>query len=71
MTFAQKRLIAIITAYGENAEYWPVVNDWIKGDTACRPFPLALRNINRTVSALLRAKVVTINDDGYFQLVRR
>jgi hypothetical protein len=70
LTPAQQRLLDEIRTQGGadgGAEYWPVVNDWVRdaGPAAA----LALRNINRTVAALLRAGVVTIGeDDGMFHL---
>ena len=68
MTTAQARLLAIIRQYGECAEYWPVVNDWVndKGPTKA----LALRNINQTVAALLKSGHITIDDDGVFHIVK-
>lgn len=73
MTPAQKRLIDEIRQQGGNdggAEYWPVVNDWVKdaGPAAA----LAFRNINRTVAAVIRDGYVTIDDDdGLFHLTER
>lgn len=69
MSPAQMRLVETIRAYGgadDGAEYWPVVNDWVKDSGRAKA--LALRNINRTVDALLRAGVVRIDDDGLFHL---
>lgn len=71
MTTAQRRLIDVIRAYGgapgeQGAEYWPVVNDWVRDrGPASR---LALHNINRTVAALIDAGQITIDDDGLFHL---
>lgn len=69
MTAPQRRLVDIVRAYradGTCAEFWPVVNDWVRdaGPSAS----LALRNINRTVDALTRAKVLCVTDDGLFEL---
>jgi hypothetical protein len=66
MTTAQARLIAVIQSYGDCAEYWPVVNDWVKDAGPAKA--LALRNINRTVDALIRAGHCWIDDDGCFRL---
>jgi len=68
MTHAQRRLIELIRSYGASAEYWPVVNDWVKDAGPAKS--LALRNINRTVDALVRGGYVTIDDDGLFHLTR-
>jgi hypothetical protein len=71
VTPAQRRLVAAIRAAGDGAEYWPIVNDWLRevGADAGRAQSLALRNINRTVAALLKAGVITIGeDDGCFHL---
>lgn len=68
ITAAQQRLLQEIRTQGGaeegGAEYWPVVNDWVKGGPG-----LALRNINRTVEALIRAGRITIDEDGYFHIV--
>ncbi len=66
MTPAQRRLVETIRTYGDCAEYWPVVNDWVRdaGPAAA----LALRNINRTVAALVRDGYVSIDEDGLFHL---
>lgn len=73
LTAAQRRLVDVIKAYGgsdeDGAEYWPVVNDWVKDRGRAKA--LALRNINRTVAALERRGVVTIDEDGMFHLVER
>jgi predicted transcriptional regulator len=66
MTPAQRRLLDIIRRHGDVAEYWPVMNDWVRD--AGRAKSLALHNINRTVDALLRAGLVTLDDDGLFHL---
>ncbi|HEY6362263.1 MAG TPA: hypothetical protein VIX63_14215 [Vicinamibacterales bacterium] len=66
MTPAQRRLLGVIRAYGDAAEYWPVVNDWVRDAGPARS--LALRNINATVAALIRDGYVTIDDDGFFHL---
>ena len=66
MTAAQRRLVDTIRAHGEYAEYWPVVNDWVRDAGPARR--LALRNINRTVDALVRGGYVTLDDDGLFHL---
>jgi hypothetical protein len=68
MTPAQRRLVDIIRAHGGadeyGAEYWPAVNDWVREPARA----LALRNINRTVDALIRNGVVTLDDNGCFHL---
>ncbi len=69
VTAAQQRLIDQIRAQGGDdggAEYWPVVNDWVRD--AGRAKSLALRNINRTVAALLKRGTITIDEDGLFHL---
>jgi len=66
MSPAQKRLVEAIRSYGDPAEYWPVVNDWVRDSGRAKS--LALRNINRTVAALLRDGIVTLDDDGYFHI---
>lgn len=68
MTPAQKRLVDIIRSYDDCAEYWPVVNDWVKDKGPAGS--LAFRNQERTVAALLRSGVVTI-EDGLFRLTER
>jgi len=68
MTEPQQRLLALIESAGEFAEFWPIVNDWVKDKGPAQA--LALRNINRTVDALVRAKRITIDDDGLFHVVR-
>ncbi len=66
MTQAQRRLVDQIRAYDGCAEYWPVVNDWVRDRGRAKS--LALRNITRSVDALVRGGFVTIDDDGMFQL---
>jgi hypothetical protein len=70
MTAAQRRLYEVIRSecarVGE-AEYWPTVNDWVKDRGAINS--LAFHNITRTVEALLKTGLVTLSDEGYFQLV--
>ena len=69
MTGAQRRLLEMIRAYGgadEGPEYWPVGNDWVRDKGPARA--LALRNINRTVGALIRDGYVTLDEDGLFRL---
>lgn len=66
MTAAQTRLMDAIRNAGECAEYWPVVNNWVKDSGPAKS--LALRNINRTVDSLVRARLITIDDDGIFRL---
>lgn len=66
MTAAQRRLLDTIARYGDDADYWPVVNDWVKDRGAIQP--LALRNILATVDACIRQGLVTIADDGRFEL---
>jgi hypothetical protein len=70
LTAAQQRLLHEIRAQGGSdgrAEYWTVVNDWVKdaGPAAV----LALHNINRTVAALLRTGTVALDNDGFFQII--
>ena len=67
MTNAQRRLIETIRNYGSFAEYWPVVNDWVKYSGPVKS--LALHNINRTVAALLKSGHITIDDDGLFHII--
>lgn len=69
MTPAQHRLIEDIRQHGDGAEYWPVVNDWVKDKGPAQS--LALRNINRTVAALVRDGYVTIDDEGLFHLTEK
>jgi hypothetical protein len=66
MTKAQARLLDMIRSHGGNAEYWPVVNDWVKDAGPTKS--LALRNINRTVDSLIRQGQIWIDDDGCFHL---
>lgn len=66
MTPAQQRLIDLIRHAGNNAEYWPIVNDWVRDSGPTKA--LALRNINRTVAVLIKRGVITIDDDGLFHL---
>lgn len=66
MTQAQRRLIEVIRTHGDGAEFWPVVNDWVRDKGPAKT--LALRNINRTVDALVRDGYVTIDEDGLFHL---
>jgi hypothetical protein len=68
-TPAQDRLLEEIRRQGGadgGAEYWPVVNDWVRDAGPAQA--LAFRNITRTVAALLRSGMVTLDDDGYFHL---
>ena len=61
----QRRLIDTIRAQSlgeDGAEYWPVVNDWVRD--AGRAKSLALRNINATVAAVIRNGYVTLDEDG-------
>lgn len=71
MTVAQARLIETIRISDLNggAEYWPVVNDWVKDQGPAKA--LALHNINRTVDAVIRAGYVTLDEDGMFHLTER
>lgn len=69
ITAAQRRMVDEIRRQGGaegGAEYWPVVNDWVRD--AGRAKALALRNINRTVAALIREGYITLDDDGYLHL---
>ena len=68
LTPAQQRLVAAIRSAGDYAEYWPVVNEWVRDAGPAKS--LAFTNINRTVAALMRANVVTIDDDGCFHLTK-
>ena len=69
LTAAQARMVEEIKGYGGEtefgAEYWAMANDWVKG-----PLSLSLVNITRTFGCLLRAGVVTLDDDGYVHLVQ-
>ncbi len=67
MTAAQLRLLRVIRQHGDHAEYWPVVNDWVRDSGPAQS--LALRNINRTVAALIRDGYIRLDDEGYFHLV--
>jgi hypothetical protein len=72
LTIAQRRLIAEIRAQGgddDGAEYWPVVNDWVKDDGPARS--LALRNIVRSMNVLIRDGYVSLDDNGYLRLTER
>lgn len=73
MTNAQRRLIDEIRRQGGagdyGAEYWPVMNDWVKDAGPTKS--LALHNINRTVAAVLKLGLVTLDDDGLFHLTKR
>ena len=69
MTSAQRRLIEAIRAQGDYAEYWPVVNDWVRDKGSAQS--LALHNINRTVAALIRDGFITIDDEGLFRLTEK
>ena len=69
LTAAQRRLLDVIRQYGgadDGAEYWPVMNEWVKDKGPMRA--LALTNINRTVAALLKQGAITIDDNGYIHL---
>jgi hypothetical protein len=69
LTGAQQRLVNEIAAQGGatgGAEYWPVVNEWVRDAGPAKA--LALRNINRTVAAVLKSGLVTLDDNGFFQL---
>jgi hypothetical protein len=66
MTKAQARLLAVIRSYGDAAEYWPVINDWVNDAGPTKA--LALHNINRTVNALIQQRQCWIDDDGLFHL---
>lgn len=66
MTEAQRRLIDTIRAHGDFAEFWPVVNDWVRDQGRAKA--LALRNINRTVAALERDGYLRVDDEGLFRL---
>ena len=67
MTHAQQRLLDTIRSHERRcgiAEYWPVVNDWVRDAGPTRH--LALTNIFRTVNALIRDGIVSLDNDGYF-----
>ena len=72
MTPAQRRLIAEIRAHGgdqDGAEFWPVVNDWVRDAGPAES--LALRNINRSIHALEKGGYLTIDDDGLILLTEQ
>jgi hypothetical protein len=69
MTPAQRRLIETVKAHGEFAEYWPVMEDWLKDKGPTKS--LALHNINRTVDVLVRGGYILIDDDGLIQLTEK
>lgn len=69
MTPAQRRMVDVIRTHGDSAEFWPVVNDWVKDAGPAKA--LALRNINRTVDVLVRGGYVTIDEDGLFHITER
>jgi hypothetical protein len=69
LTPPQRRLVLAIRAAGDWAEFWPIMNDWVRDAGPAKA--LALRNINRTVDTLVRAGYVTIDDDGLFHLTAR
>ena len=63
MTAAQKRLVEEIRQQGGcdgGAEYWPVVNEWVRD--AGRAKSLVLRNITRSVEALIVRGIITLDD---------
>jgi len=66
LTDPQRRLVQTITQYGDYAEYWPVVNDWVKDKGPAKAF--ALRNINRSIDVLIREGIVTLDEDGLLRL---
>ncbi len=69
MTAAQKRLFDLIADEGgrdDGAEYWPVMNTWVRDSGRARS--LALRNINASVAALLKTGLVTLDDGGLFHI---
>lgn len=69
LTGAQQRLVDEIKAQGGaegGAEYWHVVNEWVRDAGPAKA--LALHNINRTVAVVLKSGLVTLDDDGLFQL---
>jgi hypothetical protein len=63
LTAAQTRLVALVRSEQPNAEYWPVVNDWVKDSGPAAS--LAFRNIERTVDALIRRGALRLDTDGY------
>jgi hypothetical protein len=71
VTPAQQRLIDEIRLQGrgEGADYWPVVNDWVKDAGSAKA--LALRNIERTVAAVIKAGYVILDEDGLLHLTAK
>jgi hypothetical protein len=72
MTNAQSRLIDEIRRQGgadNGAEYWPVVNEWVRDAGPAKA--LALRNITQTVDVLIRNGFITLDEDGYLHLTNR
>jgi hypothetical protein len=68
-TEPQRRLIAAIRAAGDYAEYWPIMNDWVRDAGPARS--LALHNINRTVDTLIRRGIIALDHDGLLTLTDR
>lgn len=68
MTQAQRRLVEMLQARGGEEEYWPLVNDWVRDRGRAKA--LAFRNICRTMDALVRDRVVAIDDDGIVRLAK-
>lgn len=67
MTPAQQRLVDQLRAEGGEAEYWPLMNDWVKDKGSASS--LAFRNICRTVDALVRDRIIEVTDEGYVRLL--
>jgi len=65
---AQKRLLDLVRACeqaGIDAEYWPVVNDWMNHGVNEE---LAFRNHNRTIDSLVRRGELVVDEGGYFRI---
>jgi hypothetical protein len=66
MTKAQERLVQMLKARDGEEEYWPLMNDWVKDSGRAKA--LAFRNICRTVDAMVRDGLITVDDDGMVRL---
>lgn len=73
LTAAQQRLLKEIKAHGGDqeygAEYWPVMNDWVKDAGPAKA--LAHRNIVRATDAILATGLVVLDEDGNFRLTEK
>lgn len=73
LTQAQQRLLKEIKAHGGGqeygAEYWPVMNDWVKDSGQAKS--LAFRNIVRATDAIIATGLVVLDDDGNFKLTAK